>query len=143
MRQGREVGPVGQRRAEGDDLLDVVRPALRQDLGQQASPAVPDQAYARPRLVRQLRHAAAEAREHALGVADVEDDPRQLALVADAAEPPVEDPKRPVAGQEPWDQEHRPAVASGHTATAKHRVLEQGRQLAEREGVPQPHEERS
>jgi hypothetical protein len=71
-----EVRPIRERRAQRDDLLDSLRNALRQHLGQKAAPAVTDQGDARAVLFLDLRQSMTEPGQHVLGMKDVELDAR-------------------------------------------------------------------
>jgi len=121
----RQVGPVGERGADSDHLLNALRPPLREDLGEQAASAVADDAHPRPSLGLHLDQAVAEAGQHSLRVLDVEEDAREVRLVADPVEPALKNAHRPVAREETWNQQDRPPVAMGHPSAAKHVIPKQ------------------
>jgi hypothetical protein len=133
------VGEVGQRGSKGDDLLDAVRPPLREDLRQQPTAAVPDQSHPTSLLLLDFRHAMTEAGKHALRVKCVQVDARKMRSVADALEPAVQQSQRPVAGEEPRNEQHRTTVAVRHTAPAKDRIPPKRVQLTKTERIPEPH----
>ena len=139
MRDRRQVRPVRKRRAEGNHLLHPIGPALRVNLGEESPAAVADQADPRTGLFLNGAHLAAQARQHALRVLHVEQDAREVRAVSDSTQPRMHHSERPVAGEETRDQKDRPAVPGRHPPAAEHGVLEQRRQLADRERVPQPH----
>jgi hypothetical protein len=62
----RHVGEVGKGGAQRDHLLDALRPALREDLREQSTAAVPDQGDGRAVVLLDLRHAVTEASQHVL-----------------------------------------------------------------------------
>jgi hypothetical protein len=92
-----EVGDIGKRRSEGDDLLDALRAPLRQDLCQQAASTVPYQRHRRTVLLLDLRQPVAQAGEHVLGVHDVEADAREVGAVTHSLQPAVKKAHRPIA----------------------------------------------
>jgi hypothetical protein len=93
----REVGDVGKRRSEGDDLLDALGAALSEDLCQQAASTVPDQRHRRVVVLLDLRHSVAQAGEHVLRVQHVEVDAREVRAVTHPLQPAMKNAHRPIA----------------------------------------------
>jgi hypothetical protein len=96
-RDHREVGDICKRRSEGDDLLDALGAALREDLCQQTASTVSYQRDWRFVLLLDLRHSVAEAREHVLRVQHVEVDAREVGGVPHPLQPAVKKAHRPIA----------------------------------------------
>jgi hypothetical protein len=134
-----DVGEVRKWRAQGDDLLDALGPALRQHLRQQTAAAVSDERDRRVVVLLDLGHSVAEAGEHSLRMKDVEVDARKVRVVADPLQPTVHQAHRPIAREEAWNQEHCATVAARNATPAKDRVLPKSVQLAQGERIPEPH----
>jgi len=88
-RDHRKVGDIGERRSQGDDLLDALGAPLSEDFCQQATSAVADQRHWRAILLLDLRHPVAQAGEHVLGVHDVEVDAGEVRAVTHPQQPAV------------------------------------------------------
>jgi hypothetical protein len=96
-RDHREVGDIGERRPERNDLLDALGAPLCKDLCQQAASTVPDQRHPRAVLLLDLRHPVAQAGQHVLGTHDVEIDPGEVRAVTDPLQPAVKQAHRPIS----------------------------------------------
>src|SRR5207237_6178270 len=76
--------------------------------------------------------------EHDLGVHDVEREPGEPGPVAHPAQPVVLGAQRPVAGEEPGNEEHGPAQAGRNVLAPKDGVADEAEEL-EVEAALQPH----
>ena len=82
---------------------------------------------------------ASQAGEHVLRRAHVEVDPRHVGLVANPLQPAVHHGHRPIAGKKTGHEEDGPPVTTRKAATAKNRIAQQRRQLAQRQRIRDPH----
>jgi hypothetical protein len=117
-----QIRPICKWRAKRDHLLDRLWYAMRKHFGQQTAATVPDQSHTRDVLVPDLRHTMTEARQHVLGVKDIELDAGKIRLISDALEPIEKNAQRPIAGQEARNQQNRTSVAMRHATPAKDRI---------------------
>jgi hypothetical protein len=137
--QGGDVELIRERRSKTDHLLDGVGLARREHLGEDSAAAVADEADARAGLFADLDKARAQSRHQVLRVLNVELDPGEVRLVADALQPVVEDAQRPVAREEAGDEEDRPPVTAANPSAAQHRIAQQRGHLAQGKRVPELH----